>query len=88
MQELGCLKDLELEVNIKSDAKPIFCKPRTVPFALLEDLNQAYDEGIKKGIWVPTPFNEYGTPVVPIRKTPSRRKGNKTTSLWGLLNYS
>ena len=39
-----------------------------VPFALLEDLNQAYDEGIKKGIWVPTTFNEYGTPMVPVRK--------------------
>ena len=59
---------MELEVKFKSEAKPVFCKPRTVPFALLEDLNQAYDEGIKKGIWVPTTFNEYGTPVVPIRK--------------------
>ena len=66
--DLGCLKDVELEVKFKSEAKPIFCKPRTVPFALLEDLNQAYDEGIKKRIWVPTTFNEYGTPVVPVRK--------------------
>ena len=54
--ELGCLKDVELEVWFKSDFKPIFCKPHTVPFALLEDLNQAYDKGIKKGIWLPTPF--------------------------------
>ena len=54
--ELGCLKDVELEVQFKLDFKPVFCKPRTVPFALLEDLNQAYDEDIKKGIWVPTPL--------------------------------
>ena len=39
--ELGCLKDFQLEVKFKPEAKPVFCKPRVVPFALLEDLNQA-----------------------------------------------
>lgn len=66
--ELGCLKDVELEVQFKSDAKPVFHKARTVPLALLDDLNQAYDAGVKRGIWQPTQFNDYGTPVVPIRK--------------------
>jgi len=32
-QELGCLRDFELEINFKSDAKPVFCKPRSVRFA-------------------------------------------------------
>ena len=77
--ELCCLKDVELEVRFKLDFKPVFCKPRTVPFALLEDLNQAYDEGIKKGIWVPTPFNEYGISVVPIRK--ALQSSDKRTKL-------
>ena len=45
-QELGCLKDFQLEVKFKPDAKPIFCKPRVVPFAIQEDLCQAYDAGI------------------------------------------
>ena len=35
-----------------------------------EDLNAAYEAGIQKGVWVPTSFNEYGTPVVPVRKAP------------------
>ena len=48
--ELGCLKDFQLEVKFKPDAKPVFCKPRVVPFALLEDLNQAYDAGIDRGV--------------------------------------
>ncbi|KFD50256.1 hypothetical protein M514_08884 [Trichuris suis] len=52
--KLGCLKDFELEISFKTDAKPIFCKPRTVLFAILEDLNQAYDACIKQGVWVPT----------------------------------
>ena len=41
---------------------------RPVPFAILDDLNQAYNAGIAKGVWKPTQFNAYGTPVVPIRK--------------------
>ena len=68
--ELGCLKDVELEVAFKPNTNPVFCKPRTVPYAILEDLNASYDEGIKKGIWIPTQFNDYGTPVVPVRKAP------------------
>ena len=66
--ELGCLKDFELEVKFKEDARPVFCKPRPVPFAIQEDLNAAIDAGIARGIWKPTQFNDYGTPVVPIRK--------------------
>ena len=68
--ELGCLKDYSLEVKFKPDVTPPprFCKPRTVPFAVQEDLNQADDVGIAKGIWKPVTFNEYGTPVVPVRK--------------------
>ena len=61
-QELGRLKDYQLEVKFKPDVTPRFCKPRTVPFAVQEDLNRAYDAGIAKGIWEPTIFNEYGTP--------------------------
>ena len=40
----------------------------------------------KKGIWVPTPFNEYGTPVVPIRKV--LQPGDKRTKLQVCGDYS
>ncbi len=66
--ELGCLKDFELEVKFKSTGKPVFHKARPVPFALRDDLAKGYEEGIAKGVWKPVQFNEYGTPVVPIRK--------------------
>ena len=63
---LGCLKDFSLDIRFKPEAKPIFKKPR--PF--LQDLNEAYEAGIKRGVWELTDFNSYGTPVVPIRKSP------------------
>ena len=66
--EMGCLKNLESEVKFKPDAQPILCKPRMVPFATMEDLNHALDASIQKGVWIPTTFNVYGTPVVPVCK--------------------
>ena len=41
-----------------------------MPFSVLKDLNEAYEAGIKRGVWEITDFNSYGTPVVPIRKSP------------------
>ena len=75
-EELGCLKDFELEVKLKADAKPVFCKPRTVPYAIMDELNMAYEAGIRKGVWEPTTFCEYGTPVVPVKKAllPGQKK--------------
>ena len=66
--ELGRLKDFELEVNFKSEARAISCKEKPVPLAILEDLNDAYEEGIKKGVWNNTDFNAYGAPVTPVQK--------------------
>jgi len=39
--ELGCLRGVQLEVEFKPDARPIFFKPRSVPFAIQEELAQA-----------------------------------------------
>ena len=48
---LGCLKDFSLDIRFKPEAKPIFKKPRPVPFSILQDLNEAYKAGIKRGVW-------------------------------------
>jgi len=66
--ELGCLRGVQLEVELKPDVRPIFCKPSSVPLAMQEELVQAYNVGIARGIWMPTSFNYWGTPVVPVRK--------------------
>jgi len=81
--EIGCLKDFELEVNFKPDAKPSFCKPRGVFIALQEDLSHTYDAGIAKGVWTPVTFNSWGTPVLPVHKA-SLSWGNqgRNQSVW------
>ena len=85
-EELGCLKDFELDVKFKSEAKPVFCKLGPVPYATLEDLNMAYEAGIKKGVWEPTAFCEYGTPIVPIKK--ALLLGQKKAKIWVSRDYS
>ena len=54
----------------------------------MEDLNHALDAGIQKGVWTPTTFNAYGTPVVPVRKAllPGAQKA-KLHICGGLLCY-
>ena len=70
----------------KPDIKPIYCKPQTVSLALLDHLNHAEEAEIKKLKWIPTQFNKYGTPAVPIRKTPA--PGQKKANLRVCRDYS
>ena len=73
--ELGCLKDFQFEVKFKPEAQPIFCRPCVVSFAIQDDLCRAYDAGIAGGVWQPTQFSAYGTPVVPFARL--RLRGNQ-----------
>ena len=84
--ELGCLRDVELEIELKSEATPIFMKPRPVPFAIQQDLARAYETGISRGIWTHTPFNDWGTPVVSVQTSPL--SGNNKPRLRVCGDYS
>ena len=82
-QELGCLRDFELEVKFKDNAKPVFCKPRRVHFAIQEDLNHAIDAGIKRGVWEKTNFKCIWHPSCPRPKsTPTWSEQSKDQSVW------
>ena len=86
--ELGCLKDFELEVKFKTDAKPVFCKLHMVPYSMLEDLTHTYEDGIKKGIWIPMQFNDYGTPVGScMQGSTARPEKGQTSGVWRLLSH-
>ena len=59
---------------MSNDTKPVFHKARHVPFAIRDDLSKGYEEGISEGVWKHIQFNDYGTPVVPIRKAHTKSK--------------
>ena len=70
------MKDVELDVQFKANAQPIFRKARPVPIALQDDLTAAIKDDIAKGIFELTQFHDYGTPVVPVKKAvlPGQKK--------------
>ena len=57
-RQLRCLKDFALEITFKPDANRTFCKPRTLPLPLSDDLNLAYKAGIIRGVSQPAQLNE------------------------------
>ena len=74
----------KLEYNgIRGTVKNIILIFRPVPFSILQDLNEAYEAGIKRGVWELTDFNSYGTPVVPIRKSPLPRQAKASIRVCG-----
>ena len=47
---MGCLKDFKLDVQFKPGSRHTFYKPRPVPLAILKDLDDAYEVGIRKSV--------------------------------------
>ena len=64
----------------------MFCKPRQVPLAMLQDLEEELEVGIKNGIWKVVRFNDCGSPIVPLRK--ALRPGKKKQSIRVCGDYS
>ena len=52
----------------KKDAKPIFCRPRQVPYAIRQKVEQKIERQVAEGIIEPVQFSEWATPVVPVLK--------------------
>ena len=51
VNERSSLDPLQLKVKFKPEARPIFCRPRLLPLAILVNLNDAYEDRIRKGVW-------------------------------------
>ena len=58
----------EDSLDLKSDARPKFCKARQVPFAIKDSLGEAIDKLVEQRLWKPVEHSEYASPVVPIIK--------------------
>ena len=62
-----------------------FTMPRSVPFVMQEDLAVTHEAEILRGIWTQVEFNDWGTPVVPMRK---KQTGSKKPKLRICGHYS
>ncbi|UYV60521.1 hypothetical protein LAZ67_1001407, partial [Cordylochernes scorpioides] len=70
--ELGCLKDVKLNICIKRDAAPVFCKARSLPFAMKKKVEDELEDMVDKGILEPLDYADWAAPIVPVLKKDGR----------------
>ena len=67
--ELGRIKGVEAKLHINTAARPRFFKPRSVPYALRQKVEQELDRLEEAGVIVPTQHSDWAAPIVPVAKS-------------------
>ena len=67
-EELGLVKGVTARLQVESEATPIFCKARTVPYALRGKIKQELQRLEKQGVPEKVEFAEWVAPIVPVTK--------------------
>ena len=65
---LGEIHPFKARLVLKEGAQPIFCRPRSVPFAIKEQIERELERLEKTGVICPVNHSEWATPIVPIPK--------------------
>ncbi|XP_054279105.1 uncharacterized protein K02A2.6-like [Macrosteles quadrilineatus] len=66
--KFGEIKDVEVNLVLKENARPVFCKPHNVPFALRPAVEAELKKLEDNGIIKPVTQSEWATPLVVVRK--------------------
>ncbi|XP_074026021.1 uncharacterized protein K02A2.6 isoform X1 [Leptinotarsa decemlineata] len=68
-ERLGKYKYSKVSLELKEDAKPVFCKHRNVPFAYKEALTSELVKLETEGVISPIETSEWATPIVIVMKS-------------------
>ncbi|XP_055355332.1 uncharacterized protein K02A2.6-like [Paramacrobiotus metropolitanus] len=66
--ELGHCKQYKAHLYLKQNAKPVFCRARTVPFAFRDAVEKDLDRLVERGILTPVDHAEWAAPIVGTQK--------------------
>ena len=66
--ELGTLKYVKPKLHVDLEAKSLFYKARTVPFALTRIVEDELERLEKEDIITPVKFSDWAVPIVPVEK--------------------
>lgn len=72
--ELGKFNKFEIELRLKENAVPKFFKPRSIPFALKDRVEEEIQRLLDVGILQPVTYSKYATPIVPVLKEDGKVK--------------
>jgi hypothetical protein len=68
-KQLGKLTGFEAKLHLKDNAKPVFLRARSVPYAMRAKIEQELDRLEQEGVLSKANTSEWATPIVPIVKT-------------------
>ena len=87
-EELGCMQGVQVKLQVNPQARPTFHRPRKVPYALKQKVEEELRKLQETGVISPTQHSDWAAPIVPVLK----RNGSlricgdyKTTVNKGLL---
>ena len=66
---LGTLKGYQAKIVVDPDARPRFCRARTVPYGLRHAVELEMERLEKEGIIAPVQFADWAAPIVPVIKS-------------------
>ena len=67
-QEVGCIPKFVSSLRLRENSKPVFIKPREIPYALREKVETELDSLEKDGIIEKVDHSDWGSPLVVIPK--------------------
>ena len=70
--ELGTIKSFQAELHVNPEVRPKFFKPRSVPYALREPIEEELDRLEREGIIDKVTHSEWATPLVAVPKPDGR----------------
>lgn len=66
---LGKFNGPPVEIHVNENAKSVFCRARSVPYALRSKIEDAIDRNVREGIWQPVQYSDWAAPLVPVQKS-------------------
>ena len=67
-EELGTLKGIQASLEVEPNSKPRFHRPRSVPYALKDAIEQDLERLEREGIIEKVAYSDWAAPVVPVPK--------------------
>ena len=65
---LGCMKNFKVHIPVPDNVKPVYFKPRSVPYAMKSRVDNELDKLEKQGIWKRVEYSRWAAHIVPVLK--------------------
>lgn len=80
---LGCCNKTKMSLTLKAGARPVYRKPRSVPFAAAAKIEQELKRLQHLNVITPVEFSEFAAPIVVVKKNDNRIRlcGDYSTGL-------